>query len=230
MSCIPVAAQDLVNKYNVFNILPDVIASRSDKEECLIQSNKPALIAPVVRILASLWQSTVAPKDKMIPLRNRLKITYPLKRKCEDGNIPAKKKRKGENSTTDKEPSKMWASKDPSAEKDGTEKCPSQSDIVLNPKIGRIERQRKLYPMFVEEYLNCLLHIAPEVLEHATSEVSSQYLVLITKLVESVLEVSSWENDVLHALVLGPEVFKERVSSFSFSLTFLFICHICLSM
>lgn len=196
-------------------------SSKSVEDDGSISVGQSSVTSAVVRVLAAIWPSMLTAKDTETSLKRRLHFNPTVKRKRDED----------EDSSSDA-PSSFSLSDDEEDDDDDdegpvTKKLKSDDgsiNITEKTNGSKIEktkissdsqenRGRRLHPVFVEDYLNCLLCIASDVINYASPEYAAKYVGLVICALDHLLKSSLEERETIRTIAQNPDVVKERVYS-----------------
>ncbi|XP_068201084.1 nucleolar pre-ribosomal-associated protein 1 [Palaemon carinicauda] len=217
---IPVGAHDLISKYNLLMMLPVTLKLtsfiKSVEEDSCISIGLSKVTSAIVRILAAVWSSMLTAKDTETSLTRRLNFNPTVKRKRdeekEDSSSDVSSSLSSDEDDDDEGPVPKKLKTD-TGSIDKTEKSMESTDVTKPVCENQESRGRRLHPLFAEEYLNCLLCIASDVIKHAPPECASNYIGLIIKALDHMLKSSSQEKETIRTVAQNPEILKEMVHS-----------------
>ncbi|XP_064116837.1 nucleolar pre-ribosomal-associated protein 1-like [Macrobrachium nipponense] len=213
---IPVGAHDLVNKYHILMMLPMALkltSSQSVEDDDCVSAGLASVTAAVVRVLAAIWSSMITVKDTVTCLSNRLLLNPTVKRKRDEDKDGSSDASSSDDEDSDEGPAlKKLKSGDSSI--DTTEKTSeSKTKETKTSSDSQENRVKRLQPLFVEDYMNCLLCIATDVINYASPEYAAKYIGLVSCALDHLLKSSLREVETLHTVAQNPDVVKERVYS-----------------
>nr|XP_045624958.1 nucleolar pre-ribosomal-associated protein 1-like [Procambarus clarkii] len=215
---IPRGAVELTVNQNLLTVLPLVVlpvntaVPKPNASSRAATSVNPLLLAAVVRVLSALWSTL------MDSIERKDYITKHIEEdECVTVEIENEAVRKRKMNETDQENVKKF-------KKDLNNSDPYSPEFNLEIQEANLnsesiskepfERQRKrLPPLFVHEFINCLTLLAPTVIACASPLGTAKHLELIAKSLQyvgTVVEVSN-KTRKLCAVAMAPEIIKQQV-------------------
>ncbi|KAK3893462.1 hypothetical protein Pcinc_002725 [Petrolisthes cinctipes] len=226
MARIHLGAVDLVRVHNLLTLLPLVALPDTTAPELqpspATRPGHPQLMAGVVQVLSTLWATLL---DTVTRKRSNALPPEEQEFLPEEEEEEEEEDRRGKRKWNNRETfSKCFKkAKNESLDVndgDDTEPCTQDMEIesedikVNNNELAEKSRTRRLHPLVVHEYLNCLKLLAPSILSISPLATYAQFLNLIADAVNyvDVIATSPVEKLPIRLIAVAPTAVKQQLN------------------